>query len=337
MPRSPLMHDAIWVRQLASELKRLGHPSGQILDRLGLDETAIGIERARIPFAKHAAFFELAARATGDDLLGLKFGQSRDTRDAGVIGYLGLSSSSVGHAVRSLSRYRRVFTDAVEIEMADLESPGAIRWTFNGVDPDASRQCIEFAAANFIRALRDGTGVRIVPASLTFAHQRTAHLHEFEEFFGVPVGFGRDVNLIALRPADLQLPLIRSDDRLEAILRHYCEELLLASGKRHAPLVSQVENLVAARLTEGPVKIEEVARELGMSSRSLTRRLSELHTSFGRIVQELRRDLALKYLQENGVAVTEVAFLLGYSEVSTFNHSFRRWTGKSPTQYKKDL
>jgi AraC-like DNA-binding protein len=80
-----------------------------------------------------------------------------------------------------------------------------------------------------------------------------------------------------------------------------------------------------------------VAKELGMSSRSLTRRLSELDTSFGRIVQELRRKLALKYLGEGELAVTEVAFLLGYSEVSTFNHSFRRWTGKSPTQYKREL
>jgi AraC-like DNA-binding protein len=330
------MHDAVWVRQLAADLKRRGYPTGQILARVGLDEKALGAERARIPFTKHAAFFELAAGATGDVLLGLKFGQSRDTRDAGVIGYLGLSSSSLAHATRSLSRYRRVFTDAVEIQIDDPESPRAIRWTFNGVDPDASRQCIEFAAANFIRAVRDGTGIRVVPASITLAHRRTGPLHEFEEFFGVPVGFGRDANVITLRPADLLLPFVRSDDRLEAILRHYCEELLKESDRQHS-LIAQVENLVAAGLTQGSVKIEEVAKELGMSSRSLTRRLSELDTSFGRIVQELRRKLALKYLGEGELAVTEVAFLLGYSEVSTFNHSFRRWTGKSPTQYKREL
>lgn len=337
MPRSPLMHDAVWVRQLALELTRRGYPTEQILAEAGLNGTDFIAEDARVPFAKHAALFELAARATGDDRLGLKFGQTRDTRDAGVIGYLGLSSSSVMHAIRSLGRYRRVFSDAVEIEIEELEGQAVMRWKFRGVDPGASRQCIEFAATNFIRALRDGTGVRLVPAYVAFAHHRDAPTRDFDEFFGAPVSFGRGANIVALHSADLLLPMLRSDDRLEAILRRYCEELLLASGKQRSPLISRVEDLVAARLTEGSVRVEDIAKELGMSSRSLSRRLSELRTSFGRIVQELRRELAQKYLLEGSVAVTEVAFLLGYSDVSTFNHSFRRWTGKSPSQYKREM
>ncbi len=92
MPRSSIKHDAVWVRQLAAELKLRGHPVKRLLAQVGLDERSLNADGARIPFAKHAAFFELAAEVTEDGCLGLHFGQTRNTRDAGLIGYVGLGS-----------------------------------------------------------------------------------------------------------------------------------------------------------------------------------------------------------------------------------------------------
>ena len=104
---------AIWVRQLADELAKQGYPVGQLLTQAGISERALQGKDARIPFTKNAAFFELAAEATDNSNLGLEFAQSRDTRDAGLLGYVGLNSPTVKDALKNLSRYRHVMSDAL--------------------------------------------------------------------------------------------------------------------------------------------------------------------------------------------------------------------------------
>jgi AraC-like DNA-binding protein len=94
--------------------------------------------------------------------------------------------------------------------------------------------------------------------------------------------------------------------------------------------VERVERLIADRLAHREAKLDTVATELGVSPRSLSRKLADLDTSFNGIVESLRKELARRYLQESNLSVTEIAFLLGYSEVSTFNHAFKRWTGSTP-------
>jgi AraC-like DNA-binding protein len=121
------------------------------------------------------------------------------------------------------------------------------------------------------------------------------------------------------------------------LLRRYCEEVLSRHAAQAPPLVETVERLIAERLTKGEAGLDAAATELGMSSRSLSRKLAELGTSFNAIVASLRKDLAHRYLQENNLSLTEIAFLLGYTEISTFSHAFRRWTGKSPVAFRRGL
>jgi len=99
--------------------------------------------------------------------------------------------------------------------------------------------------------------------------------------------------------------------------------------------VETVERLIVERLAKGEASLETAATELGLSPRSLSRKLSELDTSFNGLVGSLRKDLALRYLQESSLSLTEIAFLLGYSEISTFTHAFKRWTGNTPTASRR--
>ena len=112
MPRPSPKHDAVWARQLAADLKRRGHPAKRLLAQVGLDERSLNAEVASIPTAKYAAFFELAAEVTGDGCLGLRFGQTRETRDAGLIGYVGLSSPTLIDAIKNVSRLVRAIPQA---------------------------------------------------------------------------------------------------------------------------------------------------------------------------------------------------------------------------------
>ena len=328
-------HDAVWARQLAAELKLKGHPARRLLAQAGLDERSLNAKSARIPFDKYAAFFELAAEATGDDCLGLHFGQTRDARDAGLIGYVGISSPTVADAINNISRYRRVFSDAIEIETGGLEENGRLSWGFRASASRRMVQASEFSAVNLLHAFRQMTGRKLTPDMVSLAHPRNHRIKEFERFFGCPVTFGRHANGITFKPADLQLPLIAADDRLLTILRTNCEDVLSRRAKPTPTLVETVERLIAERLTKGSAKLESVATELGMSPRTLSRRLAEQGTTFHTAVDGLRRELALKFLTDSNLVLTEIAFLMGYTEISTFSHAFKRWTGKSPAAYRR--
>ena len=189
---------------------------------------------------------------------------------------------------------------------------------------------VEFSAAAFLRAFREMSGRNLTPANLSFAHPRNKNIEEFEQFFGCPVSFGGRENIIEMKLSDLHLQVTTADDRLLSLLRRYCEDVLSRHAAQAPPLVEVVERLIADRLTKGEARHDTAATELGMSSRSLSRKLAELGTSFNGIVGSLRKDLALRYLQESSLSLTEIAFLLGYTEVSTFTHAFKRWTGSTP-------
>ena len=142
----------------------------------------------------------------------------------------------------------------------------------------------------------------------------------------MPVEFGRRANLIELNQTDLSVPIIDADKRLLDVLRGY---LVLAKHRKRPPsLIETVERLIVDRLSN------IVAKELAMSSRSLSRALAKLGTSFHAIVETLRKDLAHKYLEQGDLNLKEITFLLGYADISGFNHAFKRWTGKTPSDVR---
>jgi len=125
-----------------------------------------------------------------------------------------------------------------------------------------------------------------------------------------------------------------ADKRLHGILTGYCEEILASREDRSPDLRHQVERIIAKLLCRGEAETEEVAHELGMSVRTLARRLGQPGVSFGQILDELRHDLALRYLRDPNLSLSQIAFLLGYSELSAFSHAFRRWTRTTPGEWR---
>ena len=132
----------------------------------------------------------------------------------------------------------------------------------------------------------------------------------------------------------LDYPIESADNELLKILERHCRQILGARPKAD-DLGFEVRRLITTLLTSGHPKIDDVARELGMSSRTLTRRLAEDGLTFKGLLDEVRRKLALQYLKDGRISVKKVAYLLGYSEVPAFYHAFRRWTGTSPAQHRR--
>ncbi len=324
--------DATWARQIAALLETRGRPSNLILKEVGLDPKKVQELEARIPFSKHVALLEAAAEHLGDPCFGLHFGSGIDPFDAGTIGYVAASSAKLEEAYRTLVTYIRVFTEGVRPRL-EIEDQLAV-FSVEVIDPGVRQrqQIYEFGLALVMNFTRFVTGRRLVPEWVEFRHNRGNDLIEFQRYFGAPVHFGKRRNAIILKRSHLDLPCRSADARLLRILKGYCEEILKKHPEK-GDLKHDIEHLIATLLPSGAATYQRVARELGMSERTLARRLSDLGTSFGQILEEVRHQLAIRYLEEPNVRASQIAYLLGYSEPSAFNHAFRRWTGVSPSKF----
>ncbi len=149
----------------------------------------------------------------------------------------------------------------------------------------------------------------------------------------MPVTFGHACSEIELEPAVLRLPIRDEDPAMSRLMERYAEEWLARLGGQ-ASLVEQIRRHIYTELGNGVPSAEAIARPLGLSERSLSRRLRAEGLSYLEIVDSVRRELALVYLRNRSLKMAEVAFLLGFSELSAFYRAFRRWTGMTPAQVR---
>jgi AraC-like DNA-binding protein len=129
--------------------------------------------------------------------------------------------------------------------------------------------------------------------------------------------------------------LVDPDPHLNKILLKVCEESLNARKRNTAAFRTTVENTLSTLLPHGQAHADAVAKKLGMSERTLARRLAEEGVTFNEVLQELKASLATRYLEEDGMPISKIAWLLGFEEASSFSHACRRWTGKSPRELRR--
>jgi AraC-like DNA-binding protein len=159
-------------------------------------------------------------------------------------------------------------------------------------------------------------------------------ISQMARFVGTEVEFGADADEFDLNVDARGLPLIHADSYLNELLLKSCEAALADRRGEMRQLRTRVENAISSLLPHGRVLVEDIARTLGMSQRTLERKLSEEGLNFTEVIQQLRRDLAVRYLNERNLHVSKIAWLLGFHEVSSFTHAFKRWTGKTPSQMR---
>jgi AraC-like DNA-binding protein len=157
---------------------------------------------------------------------------------------------------------------------------------------------------------------------------------EFRSFLGCEIEFGSDVDEVVFPGSVKLMPVVTADPHLNELLIKYCDESLSHREVTRAPLRSSIENAIAQLLPHGKARADEIARRLGMSHRTLACRLSSEGLTFSGILDELKVDLAKSYLRDGDLPISQIAWLLGYREISAFTHAFRRWTGMPPSQLR---
>jgi AraC-like DNA-binding protein len=316
-------------RETLSYLDRRGIDAEPALSGAGISRRQLSEDDTGLPVPSQYRFLELAAAEANDQLLGLHVAAEMDIRAIGLLFYLTGSSPTVSEALENLARYSRTTNEALvgEISRQKDEVILAIRHLQELDEPH--RQFFELLALWFIRTLHKETNRDFALLRVTFTHARNADLREVHRHLRCPVDFAQGVDSLVLPQRVVDLPIVSEDSQLLKILTAHADDLL---AERHSltALQSMVANQLASLLPSGESRAAVVARQLGMSPRSLTRHLADEGTTFSEILERLRQRLAARYLADNRMSVQQIAWLLGYSEVGAFNHAYKRWTGTAP-------
>ena len=321
-------------RLAAQEVSAAGLDLGPLLKTAGLTAAQIDDADERLSVKAQIAFVEAVARALRRDRLGFELAQEFDLRLMGLLYYVAASSETLVEAVQRIERFSAVGNEAVVVRCskgAELE----IRLNYSGVARHSDRHQVEFFLAALVRLCRSLVGAPLVPLRIMIAHPGSERLAEYNRFFGCRTEFAAPYDAVVLRDECRGLPVVSADLHLSEILVRFCEETLTSRKQARGSFRVRVENVIAPLLPHSKPQAGVVARKLNVSPRTLARRLAEEDLSFGSVLEEMRRELALRYLHDCKLSISEVAWLLGFQEAGAFTHAFRRWTGQTPSEMRR--
>jgi AraC-like DNA-binding protein len=323
-------------RLACAAVSKTNTPLPPLLAKAGLGVADIEDAARRLEVRVQIKVLELAAEAIGDDLLGFHLARDFDLGQIGLPYYVMASSENLADALRNAERYSAIANEGVRLKVRS-DRDAVIEIQYQHVDRSSDRHQIEFWLVTLVRICRKITSTRLAPVRIRARHVHEGAAPEFSSFFGCNVDFGSDADEIVLSKAAYALPTTDGDPHLHDLLVGYANEVLAHRSSPKAGVVrSKVEEALVKLLPHGRANAIEVSRQLGMSRRTLTRALSAEGTSFSEVLEQLREAFATHYLRELELPVSQIAWLLGYREVSSFTHACKRWTGMTPRQLRQE-
>jgi AraC-like DNA-binding protein len=323
------------IRPLDSGLRALGHDPAPVLAAAGIDARLLDDPDATVPMGAGVAFLTEAARRTDDPDVGLHLAERADLGSFDVHLYAMLSSPTLGAAFERLGRYQRLIHETTRVELTREEDGAVLRHRMPG-GLAAPRQSAEFLVAAWVRGGRVATGEDWTPREVRFAHRRPDDTREHARLFRAPVRFSAGENALVL-PADLlDRPCVRADPALLAVLDRYAADRIARAPAMPPRFADRARAGLVELLRDGDPSARRLAARLKMSVRSLGRGLAAEGTSYRGLLEQLRRETAARHLADDRVAIAEVAFLLGFADLSAFYRAFKRWTGRTPAEFRRD-
>jgi AraC-like DNA-binding protein len=321
-------------RLASARLRELGKDVAAVLAKVGARPEQVNDDAVRLEVPKQIRILELAAEVLQDGLLGFHLARNFDLGEIGLVYYVIASSERLSDALLNGKRYCTIANQGVRLQVKLDDRTVAVALDYVDIDRQSDRHQIEFWLVTMVRICRQVTDTRLAPRHVRIRHRRDETPAEFRSFFGCDVEFGADSDEIVFPGWVASLPIVGRDNYLNDLLRRYAEAALADRPQGRAAYRSAVEGVLPQLLPHAKATVSHVAKKLAMGRRTLIRKLSDEGAGFAEILEETRAVLAKRYLAERDLQVTEIAWLLGYSEVSSFTNAFKRWTGMTPRQFR---
>ena len=307
----------------------------KLLREAGIDPSLVGSSDAFLTADQFSALLGALREASDDEAFGIHYGENTNYRSGSVVVELVYSARTLRDALRELVKYKELVVPHARITLFLEEGQAVITYASGNVNLKENQTTYnEIILSRIVSICRWVTGENFPLTEVRFHHSEPVYLHEYERFFDCPLAFNYPENQIIFDKAILDRPLASS---LPAYHHHIGEkaaeqlEKLVSSYKVTRKVVDYIEH----HMGKSGIGIEDVARSLNMTPRTLQRKLKLENTSFVELRDRLRREKAQAYLLHSDISIGSLAILLGFSDVSTFYHAFKRWKGISPGEFRK--
>ena len=321
---------------LCSFIEKQGGDADRILGSSGIDPDCLRHPALSLALPNYCQVLEEAAHQSGCDNFGLYYGQQFKPQALGLLGYIGLCSATLEHALINFSRAFPLHQRNSLIRLVDEGECYRFDYQVRHGAIVSRRQDAELTLGMLLNLIRHSLGSHWAPRAVHFEHPRPEQWHEHCKVFDAPVYFEQAYNSMVISKRGLNRAMPESDPLLLVVMQDSLNRISSLGVPCERDLINDVREYIRQRLMFGEPSLELVAESLGVTSWSLQRRLRDHGQSFSALLDDVRRQLAGIYLRQQQLPISHLAPLLGYSESSAFSRAFRRWFGVSPRKWRND-
>lgn len=320
------------MRVLVLALEDRGLDVRALVAQAGLDPVSLNTLDARLPLAASTRLWQLAAEQLPEEDLGLWVSRYSSPTTFHALGYAFMASNTLLEGLRRIVRFYSMVSDAAHLNLETQDDKLTLRWQLVAPRLGPSCEGMEAIIALILRSCRKIRGRELAPVSVSLMRPEPRNPQLFEQFFRCEMRYGSPCYEVSFARQDVEQSLLWGNEDLarsnDKVVEEYLRRLELGS------VATRLRMLLVRELPSGVQAHDHYAQKLGMSGRSLQRKLTGEGTSFNQVLNETRSDLACAFLGHTPrQSLTEIAFLLGFSDTSSFSRAFQRWHGVSPGSY----
>ena len=335
MAKAPLSIAAASTLAMVRMARSRGFETADLLSQAGLSLEFLEDPDSRIPGPTVFGLWSALRERTGDPALQLAAPSTLPFGAYKVIDYLVASSQTVGEGVQRFARFFGLIADAISLDVLEADGERRLRLQRDDGGP-VPPFYVDYIFAAFVSRTRMWTHKELRVKRVELRQAQPASVDPYAQIFRAPVVFGAAADLLCFADAEWDAPSTTADAALARLMEEHAR--ILAERIPHVPVgfQAEVQQAIASAPATGGSAVD-VARALRVSVRTLQRKLVETGTTFREVSDTVRGRLAEGYLNDPKVSIAEVAFLLGFSDQSSFNRAFRRWTGDSPGRWRRRM
>ena len=302
----------------------------EVLERAGIDQCRFRSGEAALTAREFADIFEALETLSGTRDLGLRLAEKVVPHQLDVPSLAALHSRNLGEALNVLARYRGLIHPGhVDIALRENEALVTFHWSDFDEKPPAA--LVDFILASFVAIARRGSALRIAPLRVELA-RRSSDSETLKKHFGSDIWFEAPLNTLVFERSTLARPFVTRNEKLTSLLLSALETELRDALKPRS-VADEVKSILQHHLRGKRVSVDNVAKKMSMSSRTLQRRLEALGTNYQALLDDVRRETARRLLSDSDLDVGEIALQLGFDEANSFTRAFSGWEGATPTRW----
>ncbi|WP_114781694.1 AraC family transcriptional regulator [Botryobacter ruber] len=324
------------VNLLLHVLRLKGQDVEALCQQAGLDPVLLQDVNGRVPVEQMQALWQAAIAATGDPDLALHVGEAVNPTSAGIIAYVMMNAPTLHESLRKLCKYQDIVCEAIRTSLEVQQGEALVKLQVISSFLENPRHALDSEMIIYKNAFEALVGQPVPIKQVLFVYPKPESIAEHQRLFApATLVFDAPYSGFVLDASCLQLPVVTANEELNMVFEQYAREYLQRL-KEPKTVRERVQREIAQLLKGEEPGINTVARNLAMSVRSLQSRLKEEGVTYQALLDEVRKEIALRHLHDNQNTIADIAYLLGFAEPSVFSRSFKKWTGLPPGLYRQE-